>query len=74
MGAVIVLRPDLIDYETDPQFDLVIVAYDLVMPLNQRRQVNHIVRVTLMYDFDDVSNIPMTIGNYSLYCGCERCE
>ena len=38
-GVIIVLRPDLIDYETNQQFDIVIIAYDLVLPENQRRQV-----------------------------------
>ena len=38
-GVIIVLRPDLIDYETNQQFDIVIIAYDLVLPVNQRRQV-----------------------------------
>ena len=34
-----VLRPDLIDYETNQQFDIVVIAHDLVLPENQRRQV-----------------------------------
>ena len=34
-----VLRPDLIDYETNQQFDIVVIAHDLVLPVNQRRQV-----------------------------------
>lgn len=38
-GGIIVLRPDLIDYETNTQFDIVIIAHDLVLPENQRRQV-----------------------------------
>ena len=48
MGAVIVLRPDLIDYEMNAQFDMVIVAYDTVMPENQRRQVKVVIRVTMI--------------------------
>lgn len=35
-----VLRPDLIDYETNTQFDLVITASDLVVPENERRTVS----------------------------------
>jgi phosphatidylserine synthase len=38
-GVITVLRPDLIDYETNQQFDIVVIAYDLVLPINQRRQV-----------------------------------
>ena len=39
-GTVTVLQPDLIDYETNTQFDLVITASDLVVPENERRTVS----------------------------------
>jgi len=39
-GTVTVVRPDMIDYETTSQFDLVITATDLVVPESGRRQVS----------------------------------
>lgn len=36
------MRPDLIDYETNTQFDLVITASDLVVPENERRTVSRV--------------------------------
>ena len=52
-GAIILLRPDLIDYETNTQFDLVVVAHDLVLPVNQRRQVSKVdSRTTLNLNVD----------------------
>ena len=39
-GTVTVLRPDMIDYETTSQFDLIVTATDLVLPVNERRQVS----------------------------------
>ena len=47
-GVIIVLRPDLIDYEINQQFDLVIVAHDLVLPENQRRQVYKLSGLTVL--------------------------
>ena len=38
-GTVTVVRPDMIDYETTSQFDLVVTATDLVVPESGRRQV-----------------------------------
>ena len=74
---MIVLRPDLIDYEANMQFDMVIVAYDLVMPVNQRRQVKLIVIIvfrikaplSIFFYYDYVL---IMLGNNSLYCWCER--
>ena len=39
-GTVTVVRPDMIDYETTSQFDLVVTATDLVVPESRRRQVS----------------------------------
>lgn len=38
-GVVTILRPDLLDFESQQQFIVTIEAYDTVLPLNQRRQV-----------------------------------
>lgn len=34
-----ILRPDLLDYEGQREFTVVIEAYDLVTPVNERRHV-----------------------------------
>ncbi len=38
-GAVSILRPDLLDYERQQRFELLIEVYDLATPINERRSV-----------------------------------